>query len=160
MFHSFHYELDSWRVAQVRNIGAIEGQPILSDNEWETIAGGGDEAVRSWINLQMAHRSCVVVLVGRQTAHRRWVRYEFEKGWNEGRGVVGIHVHNLLDHYGKQAQRGANPFCSTILANGRTLSSVVRCYDPPFTLSSAVYHHIADNLADWVDEAIRIRTAD
>jgi hypothetical protein len=35
VFHSFHFKRDSHRVSQVRNMGVIEGQPVLSSNEWE-----------------------------------------------------------------------------------------------------------------------------
>jgi hypothetical protein len=35
---------------------------------------------------------------------------------------------------------------------------VVKIYDPPFTDCKAVYKYINDNLAKWVEEAVRIRT--
>src|SRR5262249_40890481 len=34
------YRPDGWRAGLVRNIGAIEGNVPLSDNDWETITGG------------------------------------------------------------------------------------------------------------------------
>lgn len=37
VFFSFHYDLDSWRVNQVRNMGIVEGQRICEPNEWEKI---------------------------------------------------------------------------------------------------------------------------
>lgn len=37
------------------------------------------------------------------------------------------------------------------------LSDIIKAYDPPCTNSTHVYDHIKDNLADWVEEAIRIR---
>lgn len=39
-FFSFHYTPDNWRVSQVRNIGAIEGNKPAKDNDWETVVGG------------------------------------------------------------------------------------------------------------------------
>ena len=36
VFHSFRYSLDNQRVQQVRNIGAIEGQALVSANDWES----------------------------------------------------------------------------------------------------------------------------
>jgi hypothetical protein len=46
-FLSFHCQLDNWRVSQVRNMGAIEGQPLLGSNAWEDVALGGDAAIFS-----------------------------------------------------------------------------------------------------------------
>lgn len=41
VFYSFHYKQDSRRVAQIRNIGAIEGNAPVSDNDWEDVKKGG-----------------------------------------------------------------------------------------------------------------------
>jgi hypothetical protein len=157
VFHSFHYKRDVHRVAQVRNMGVIEGQPVLSSNEWEEIKKGGDSAIRKWIDGQMAGRSCVVVLIGSQTAGRKWVNYEIEKGWNRGKGVVGVYIHNLKDLFGNQSYKGANPFAGFTI-DGTSLSSIVKAYDPPYTTSTDVYDHIKKNLEGWVEEAIRIRS--
>lgn len=39
----------------------------------------------------------MVVLIGEDTAKRKWVKYEIKKAWNEGKGVLGIYIHNLKD---------------------------------------------------------------
>ena len=70
--------------------------------------------------------------------------------------MLGIHIHNLQDRNGNQLAKGANPFYSLSL-NGTRLSSIVNAYDPPYKRSTNVYTYIADNIADWVEEAIRIR---
>lgn len=158
VFYSFHYGLDHWRVSTVRNIGVVEGNRLVSDNEWENIKHGGDEAIKRWINEQMSGKSCAVVLIGSTTAGRKWVTYEIEQAWNDGKGVVGIHIHNLLDRNRMKSRKGANPFDHlTMQRDESKLSSIVRAYDPPYTLSTDVYRHISNNLHDWVEEAIRIR---
>jgi hypothetical protein len=96
-FYSFHYKPDNWRAATVRNIGAIEGNKPTTDNDWETIARGGDDAIKRWIATQMQGRTCAVVLVGTNTANRKWINYEIVKAWDDGLGVVGIHIHGLKD---------------------------------------------------------------
>lgn len=58
VFYSFHYKPDCWRAAQVRNIGAIEGNKAAPDNDWETIASKGEESIKKWIDDQMQYRSC------------------------------------------------------------------------------------------------------
>ena len=70
IFYSFHYANDSWRASQVRNIGVVDGSNPASDNDWEEVKRGGDDAIRKWISGQMKYRSCTVVLVGSHTANR------------------------------------------------------------------------------------------
>ena len=64
VFFSFHYDEDVWRVAQVRNIGIVEGQLLFSDNGWEKIRKTSDEEIKRWIDKELEMRSCVVVLIG------------------------------------------------------------------------------------------------
>lgn len=156
-FYSFHYEPDNWRAAKVRNMGVIEGNPPVSDNDWEEITSGGDPAIERWISEQMAGRSCAIVLIGKATAGRKWIKYEIKKAWDDGKGVFGIHVHNLEDRDGNQTTKGANPF-SDFKVEDRPLSTIVKAYDPPSSTSTSVYNHIANNLESWVEEAIRIRS--
>ena len=158
VFYSFHYEADSWRASQVRNIGTIEGNRPVSDNAWEQVKRGGDKAIQNWIDGQLKGRSCTIVLIGANTAGRKWINYEIEKSWNEGKGLLGIHIHNLRDRDGFQSTKGKNPFDGFTLGNSqRKLSSIVPVYDPPYSDSKRVYNYIATHLAAWVEEAISIR---
>src|SRR5690242_14034606 len=96
-FLSFHYKDDNWRVSQVRNIGAIEEQSLLSANKWEEIKKKGDDAIKNWIETNMNGKECLIVLVGANTSSRRWVKYEIKRACERGIGVLGIYVHNLKD---------------------------------------------------------------
>ena len=156
IFFSFHYKPDNWRVAQVRNMGVVEGNSPASDNDWETVTRGGDTAIRNWINGQMHGKSCAIVLIGNQTAGRKWIKHEIEKAWNDGKGLLGIYIHNLKNRLGNQSSKGKNPFSGVTVAGDR-LSGIVRTYDPPYKRSTNVYAYIEDNIADWIEEAIRIR---
>jgi hypothetical protein len=156
VFYSFHYKPDGARASQVRNAGVIEGNRPVSDNDWETITGGGDMAIEKWIGDQMSGKSCAVVLIGSATANRKWINYEIVKAWNDGKGVVGVHVHNLKDLAGQQSTKGGNPF-DYVTKSGAKLSTIVKAYDPPYTVSTSVYDYIKNHLADWVEEAITIR---
>lgn len=162
IFHSFRYSYDHWRVQTVRQIGAIEGQALLSANDWEAVKSKGATVVRKWIDGQLSGRSCVVVLIGSSTAGRPWVEYEMKKGWADGKGVVGVHIHGLKNSKGKQATKGANPIAS-VSVNTKTgvkkLSSVAKTYDTPYSESKNVYSYIEANLEDWIEEAIKIRQA-
>ena len=157
-FFSFHYKPDNWRASTVRNIGAIEGNRPVSDNSWEEIKKKGDQAIKNWINKEMNGRTCTVVLIGSQTAGRKWIKHEIIESWNRGLGVVGIYIHNLKNRDGLQATKGSNPFDDiTFDGTSKTLSSVVKAYDPPFITSQSVYNHISDNISKWVEQAITIR---
>ena len=158
VFFSFHYDPDKWRASQVRNMGALEGNVPCSDNAWEAVKKGGEAGIKKWITGQPSGRSCAVVLVGADTASRKWVIYEIQEAWNANKGVVGVRIHNLKDQQGNHSAKGANPFDQLTLQNGtKRLSSIVKLYDPPGWASTDVYAHIKDNLADWVEEAIEIR---
>ena len=154
-FFSFHYKPDSWRVSQIRNMGVIEGNRPATDNDWETITSRGDAAIERWINEQMVGTSCAVVLIGANTAGRKWINYEIKKAWNDNKGVLGVYIHNLEEQNGKQSAKGGNPFD---LYNGsKLLSSVLKVYDPPYSTSKSVYNYIKENLAGWLEESIDIR---
>jgi len=158
IFSSFHYKPDNWRAATVRSIGAIEGNKLASDNDWESVTSGGDPAIEKWIAEQMKGTSCVVVLVGANTAGRKWINYEIKKGWSDGKGLLGIHIHNLLDRDKKQSAKGNNPFIGFTLGDDKKdLSSIVKTYDPRYSTSTDVYNCIRDNIVEWIEEAIRIR---
>jgi len=158
VFYSFHYKPDCWRASQVRNMGVVEGNKPVSDNDWETITKKGDKAIQDWIDGQLDGKSCAVVLIGNGTAGRKWIDYEIEEAWNAKKGVLGIYVHNLKDQNEKQASKGSNPFDGfTVGTDKKKLSSIVKVYDPPFAISTNVYEHISKNLSDWVEEAITIR---
>lgn len=141
----------------MRNIGVIEGNKPAPDNSWETITRGGDPAIQRWINDQMKYRSCTVVLVGTNTANRKWINHEIIKSWNDKMGVVGIHIHGLQNSNQQIAIKGSNPFDYISLGGNKKLSSVVKCYNPEGASSKERYEWISKYLASVVEEAIRIR---
>lgn len=161
VFYSFNYAADSWRAAAVRNIGLVEGSRPATDNEWEEVTKGGETAIKKWIGEQMRYRSCTLVLVGERTARRHWIDYEIKKTWELGMGLASIHIHNLLDQDRKVSHMGHNPF-QHFKVNNRaghtlTLSSIVKCYDPPGYDSRGRYSWIRENMAEIVEEAIQVR---
>ena len=159
VFYSFHYKPDNWRASQVRNMGVIEGNRPCSDNDWETITKGGAEKIEKWIAEQLDGKSCAVVLIGTNTAGRKWINYEIVKAWDAKKGVVGVYVHNLRNSEQKRAPKGTNPFNKISYGDsGKKLSAIVKAYDPPYSTSKYVYDHIKDYLATWVEEAITIRS--
>ena len=159
VFFSFHFDKDFWRTQQVRNMGAIEGQSLCTPNAWEEVKRKGSASIEKWIDDNLKGKTCVVVLVGSQTASRPWVQTEIAKGWNAGKGVLGIRIHNLLDHSGSPSTAGANPFDMLSYKNGRKLSEVAPLVSPAGADSKAVYASISNNIESWIEQAIRIRNA-
>ena len=91
VFYSFHYKPDSHRAAQVRNVGSIEGNEPATDNDWETVKTGGDAAIKKWIAGQMYYRTCTVVLVGSDTAHRGSRTSQEKYAW------ISEHLENAIE---------------------------------------------------------------
>jgi hypothetical protein len=103
-------------------------------------------------------KSCVVVLIGRHTAGRKWVGYEIEKGWNDGKGLLGIYIHGLADMNEQTTAKGTNPFSGfTVGKDKKKLDLVAPVHDPPGSTTKARYKTIEDNIEDWVEKAIKIR---
>lgn len=154
IFYSFHYEKDVFRVQQVRNIGKLEGNLPATPNTWEEIKRNGDKEIQKWIDENLAAKSCLVVLIGEDTANRKWVKYEIKKAWNDGKGILGIYIHNLEDPKTGKSKQGKNPFEQFMFEDGSKLSSIAKCYNPE---SSDAYNDIANNIEKWIEEAISIR---
>lgn len=158
VFYSFYYKPDVMRVSQVRNIGALESNRPATDNEWETVKSGKDIAIKRWITAQMKGRTCTVVLIGENTANRKWINHEIIKSWDDGMGVVGIRIHGLKNTDGDIANMGKNPFDYIGYGNtGKKLSSIVKCYNPAGSNSKERYAWIAKHLENVVSKAIKIR---
>ena len=129
----------------------------LTDNDWEQVRRGGDTAIRRWIDRQMHGKSCLIVLIGEHTSTRPWVQYEIKKAWTDGKGILGIHIHNLRNQEGFQSRKGANPL-SNLSLGSRRLSEIAPTYDPQGFYSKDVYAAVRNGMVDWVEYAIRIRS--
>lgn len=154
VFYSFHFDNDVMRVQQIRNIGALEDNKPASANEWEEVRKKGDASIKKWIDDNMDYRSCVVVLIGEETANRKYVKYEIEKAWNDGKGLLGIYIHNLKCPRNGTCNKGPNPFDQFTFEDKSKLSSVVKCYNPN---PSDAYNDIKNNLEKWIEDAIKAR---
>lgn len=148
VFYSFHFDRDVNRVQLVRNINALEGQPLRNPQDWEALTRGGDAAIEKWINDQMAYKKAVIVLVGKETAGRKWVNYEINKAWSDKRPVLGIRIHGLSS-FGTVDSAGSSPFSST---------SGIPLFDPTVVGwdgkidSKKTYEKLTANLDSWADQ--------
>lgn len=149
VFYSFHFDNDVMRVQQIRNMGLLEGDEPVSPNTWEQIKRT-DQGVKNWINQNLNGKSCLVVLIGSQTASRPWVNYEIRRAWEEGKAVVGVYIHRLNCPRHGFGTKGDNPFDQiTFRRDGRVIKPLV--YEPSFY---DAYNDIKNNLSTWVENAI------
>lgn len=118
VFFSFHYQGDVGRIGQVRNAwvtkkGDDSAQPFFDKADWEKMKKDGDEAVKRWINAQLENTSVTIVLIGTETANRRWVKYEIERSIAKKNGLIGIYIHDVEDFrkdYPPFSSKGESPF--------------------------------------------------
>lgn len=139
VFFSFHYKRDLWRVNVVRNSGLVEGISAAGFHDaslWEETMKKGDDAIKRLIDDGLVGTSVTVVLIGSETANRKYVSYEIEKSVELGNGILGIRINNLKDRDGRTDQPGAVPIALT-------------------RVGSPVYTYEYGKLGQWVEEAYR-----
>ena len=156
-FYSFNYREDAWRASQVRNMGLVEGNRPATDNEWQDVSRGGELAIKRWINQQMEYRSVLIVLIGANTAGRKWINYEIQHAWEKSMGVCGIYINRLLDRNGQMSVAGRNPFADFNL-NGTLLSSIVPVLIPAGYMGQQVYASIKNQMPILIEKAIKVRS--
>jgi hypothetical protein len=149
VFFSFHHQRDSWRVSQVRNSNVVTSLPktsFLDVAAWQSIERQGERAITNWIDVQLNSTTVTVVLIGRMTSTRPWVKYEIEKSLERKNAILGVYIHNLSDQYGETDLPGFNPFAG-IKVNGRDLDLVAPIYD--WSINKGYL-----NFGAWIDVAV------
>jgi hypothetical protein len=150
VFFSFNYERDISRVNVVRNSGFLQTETGFIDHSlWEESKQKGDQALEKLIDAGLKGASVTAVLIGAQTAGRRWVNYEILNSWNQGKGLIGIRIHKIKNFAGATDIAGADPFANfTLNTNGgkASLSQFVDTYD---WVDDDGYN----NLSSWLETA-------
>lgn len=149
VFFSFHYEQDVWRSSIVRNSWMThpdrEASGFWDASLWEATKLRGDAAIQRLIDGGLEYTSVTAVLIGSETADRRWVQYELNESYKRGNGLLGIYIHNIKDQNGWTSLKGPDPFTRVYVGQG------IR---PIF-----LYDWVGDggywNLGSWVEEAAR-----
>jgi MTH538 TIR-like domain (DUF1863) len=112
VFFSFHYQNDIWRANQVRNAHIVEGTAAAGFHDgslWEEAKKKGDAAIKKLIDDGLQGTTVTAVLIGSETANRKYVGYEIQQSIARGNGLLGIYIHNLKDQKGNTSTRGAIP---------------------------------------------------
>jgi hypothetical protein len=112
VFFSFHYGRDIWRVNVVRNSGLIEGFAAAGFHDasvWEEAEREGSDAIQRLIDKGLEVTSVTAVLIGAETANRRWISYEIEQSAERKHGILGVRINSIKDQYGKTDVPGPIP---------------------------------------------------
>jgi Thoeris protein ThsB, TIR-like domain len=139
VFFSFHYKRDLWRANVVRNSGVVEGISAAGFNDaslWEETKGKGDVAIKKLIDSGLDGTTVTVVLIGAETANRKYVSYEVEQSVARGNGILGIRINNIKGQDGRTDPPGAVPAALT-------------------TIGAPVYAWEYGKLGEWVEKAYK-----
>ena len=155
VFFTFHYQRDIWRVNVVRNHWLTkpdaQSAGYWDHSLWEEAKKKGDEAIKKMIEDGLAGSSVTAILIGQETAGRKWVNYELTRSYELGKGIIGVYIHNIANQQGLTDLQGRNPLDDwTIKQNGQSvkLSSIYPTYD--WNTNNGY-----NNFADWVENAAK-----
>ena len=51
-----------------------------------------DDAIKRMIDKGLEGTSVTVVLIGKETSDRKWVRYEIKESYKKGNGLLGVYI--------------------------------------------------------------------
>jgi len=118
---------------------------------WEEEKKKGDEAIKKIIEEGLVGSSVTAILIGQETAGRKWVNYELTRSHVLGKGIIGIYIHKIKDRDGSTDWQGHNPLDDwTIRQNGHSvkLSSIYPTYD-------WIDNNGYNNFVDWIEKAAK-----
>lgn len=141
VFFSFHYQRDVWRANIIRNSGVVIGEAAAGFRDaslWEEAKKKGDAEIKKIIDNGLLGTTVTVVLIGNQTANRKYVNYEIEESLKRGNGLFGLRIHNIKDQNGNTNFSGTIP--SKLSDNGY----------PTYTWTNS------SDFAKWVEEAYKV----
>ncbi len=134
-FFSFRYKKDNWRASIVRNSWVTQDRTaagFFDSAEWEEVKKKTDSAIEKWIDEQLKGTSVTVVLIGEDTAGKKWINYEIKASYQKGNGMLGIYIHTIKDKDHKTSSKGKNPFDELYITKENKiifLSSLYKTYD-------------------------------
>lgn len=149
-FFSFRYKKDNWRASIVRNSWVTQDRTaagFFDTADWEEVKKKSDSAIETWIDGQLKGTSVTVVLIGSDTAGKKWINYEITASHKKGNGMLGIYVHNIKDSNSNTTTKGRNPFDEWKFEKAGAV------------VTYPVYDWVADdgykNMGDWIEKAAK-----
>ena len=118
-FFSFHYKPDVTRAWVVRNSwvaklaqGEREDAGFFDSSVFEAAQRESDDALKNFLRDGLKNTTVTCVLVGTETALRRWVRYEIFRSFIRGNGLFAVRIHSIAGLHKMRSSSGPNPFAN------------------------------------------------
>jgi hypothetical protein len=111
-FFSFSYEdVKNFRVNVVRNswLHHQDDQTFFDRSIWEEECIKKPARIKAIIDNGLKGTSVTAVLIGTDTASRRYVKYELVKSFERGNGILGVYINQIKDKHGQVTAKGLNP---------------------------------------------------
>jgi hypothetical protein len=111
VFFSFAYDdVKNFKVNVVRNSWLLKNkeETFVDGSIWEKSQSKGESVLKKLIETGLKKTSVTAILIGENTANRRWVNYEIIRSFDRGNGIFGIHINRIKGKTGLTA-RGQNP---------------------------------------------------
>jgi len=147
-FFSFRYKADNWRAANARSSWVTQDRKasgFFDTAKWEEVKKKKDSDIESWIDEQLKGTSVTVVLIGSDTAGKKWINYEITASHKKSNGMLGIYIHKKKDSKGNSMTKGKNPFDSwTFKKAGKVIE-----YPTYDWVDDDGYN----NMGDWIESA-------
>jgi len=122
-FFSFHYKPDATRAWVVRNSwvtkvsqGERDDAGFFDSSVFEAVQRESDDTLKRFLRDGLKNTAVTVVLVGAETALRRWVRYEIFRSFMRGNGLLAIRIHSIAGFNKMPSSKGPNPFDNVAFA--------------------------------------------
>jgi hypothetical protein len=112
IFFSFAFDdVKNFKVNVVRNSWLINNsaETFIDGSIWETKKTKNPNVIKNLINNGMHRTSVTAILIGEDTANRRWVNYEIVKSFDRGNGILGIHINRIRSKNQIISAKGQNP---------------------------------------------------
>ena len=115
VFFSFHYDnVKDFRVNVIRKSNAFKKYEtqFVDGSLWEEAKAQNNKALKDLIdNVGLHNTSVTVVLIGKETNKRPWVRYEIVKSFVRGNGLLGVYLNRIRSAKTRKIEpKGENPF--------------------------------------------------
>jgi hypothetical protein len=111
VFFSFAYtDVKNFKANVVRNSWLVKHkeETFVDGSIWESYKSKGASVLKGLIEDGLNKTSVKVVLIGEETANRRWINYEIVKSFERGNGLIGIYINRIKGLTGL-TKRGLNP---------------------------------------------------
>jgi len=150
-FFSFRYKADNWRAANIRSSWVTQDRKasgFFDTAKWEEVKKKKDSDIESWIDEQLKGTSVTIVLIGSDTAGKKWIDYEMKASHKKGNGMLGIYIHKKKDSIGNTSNKGKNPFDNWEFKKAGEV------------IKYQTYDWVGDdgynNMGDWIEAAAKV----